>query len=57
MICGIAGEGATLDFLQFEVIEDRELAEGRLIESTMAGKSVLLQVVEGVGPLPDVWTT
>ena len=47
-LCGIVDEGTTLDFLQFEVVEDRELAEGRLVEASIASNPVLFQVIEGV---------
>lgn len=47
-LCGIVDEGTTLDFLQFEVVEDRELAEGRLVEAAIAGEPVLFQVIEGL---------
>ena len=46
--CGIVDEGTTLDFLQFEVVEDRDLAEGRLVEAAIAGEPVLFQVIEGL---------
>lgn len=46
--CGIVDEGSKLDLLQFEVVEDRELTEGRLVEAAIAGKPVLFQIIEGV---------
>ena len=46
--CGIVDEGTTLDYLQFEVIEDRDLSEGSLVEAAISGVSVLFQVIEGV---------
>ena len=46
--CGIVDEGTTLDFLQFEVIEDRDLVEGILVEVAVAGEPVLFQVIEGI---------
>ena len=47
-LCGIVDEGTNLDFLQFEVVEDSDLEEGRLVEATIAGQPVLFQVIEGV---------
>ena len=46
--CGIVDEGTTLDYLQFEVIEDRDLSEGSLVEAAISGVSALFQVIEGV---------
>ena len=46
--CGIVDEGTTLESLQFEVIEDRDLAEGCLVEAEIAGEPVLFQVIEGI---------
>ena len=46
--CGIVDEGTTLDFLQFEVIEERDLAEGRLVETVIADEAALFQVIEGI---------
>lgn len=47
-LCGIVDEGTTLDFLQFEVVDDEDLSEGRLVEATIAAKPVLFQVIEGI---------
>jgi hypothetical protein len=46
--CGIVDQDTSLEFLMFEVIEDREMAEGRLVEAAIAGQSVLYQVIEGL---------
>ena len=46
--CGIVDEGTTFDYLQFEVIEDRELSEGRLVEASVAGVPTLFQVIHGI---------
>ena len=46
--CGIVDDGTTLDYLQFEVIEDRDLSEGSLVEAAISGVSALFQVIEGV---------
>ena len=46
--CGIVDEGTTLDYLQFEVIEDRDLSEGSLVEAAISGVSALFQVIEGI---------
>ena len=46
--CGIVDEGTTLDFLQFEVIEERDLAEGRLVETVIADEAALFQVIDGI---------
>ena len=47
-LCGIVDQDTSLDFLQFEVIEDRELAEGCLVETNISGVAVLYQVMEGL---------
>ena len=46
--CGIVDEGTTLDNLQFEVIEDRNLSEGSLVEAEIAGKPSLFRVIHGI---------
>jgi len=46
--CGIVDQDTSLEFLMFEVIEDREMAEGRLVEAAIAGQPVLYQVIEGL---------
>lgn len=46
---GVVDKDSTLEFLQFEVIDERGLSEGRLVETRIGDqKRVLFQVVEGV---------
>ena len=48
-LCGIVDHDTSLDFLQFEVIEARDLAEGCLVENAhRPGETVLYQVIEGL---------
>lgn len=47
-LCGIVDQDTSLDLLQFEVIEDRELSEGCLVETAISGKPVLYQVMDGL---------
>jgi uncharacterized protein len=44
----IVDQDTSLDFLQFEVIEDSELAEGRLVEASVSRHPVLYQIIEGL---------
>lgn len=46
--CGIVDQDTSLDVLQFEVIEDRELTEGCLVEVAIGSRPVLYQVIEGL---------
>ena len=46
--CGIVDEGSRIEYLEFEVIDDKDLTEGRLVETEIAGQMVLFQVMEGL---------
>jgi hypothetical protein len=48
-LCGIVDSDTTSDLLRFEVIDDKALTEGRLVETQIAEhEAVLFQIVEGV---------
>jgi hypothetical protein len=47
-LCGIVDHDSSLELLQFEVIEDRELTECRLVETSISGEAVLFQIIEGL---------
>lgn len=47
-LCGVVDTDTDLLTLQFEVIDEQNLAEGRLVEATIGDKSVLYQVIQGV---------
>jgi len=47
-LCGIVDHGTTLDRLEFEVIDESELSEGRLVEVKIGKDDVLYQVIDGV---------
>lgn len=47
-LCGVVDSDTTLDFLQFEVIEDKDLSEGRLVEVRIGQYWVMFQIIEGL---------
>ena len=47
-LCGIVDSGTTLDRLEFEVIDESDLSEGRLVEVKVGQKNVIYQVIDGV---------
>lgn len=47
-LCGIVDSDTILDCLQFEVIEDNDLFEGRLVKTRIKDETVLFQVIEGL---------
>jgi hypothetical protein len=47
-LCGIVDTDTDLLTLQMEVINDQELAEGRLVEATIGKDIVLYQIIQGV---------
>ena len=48
-LCGIVDNDTSLEFLQFEVIDDKGFAQGRLVEVRIGdNRQVLHQIIEGV---------
>jgi hypothetical protein len=47
-LCGVVDSDTALDFLQFEVIEDRGLSEGKLVEVRIGEHMVMFQIIEGL---------
>lgn len=47
-LCGVVDSDTALDFLQFEVIEDHDLAEGRLVEVRIGELMVMFQIMGGL---------
>jgi hypothetical protein len=48
-LCGIVDSETSLEFMYFEVIEDHDLSEGRLVEARIGEhRRVMFQVIEGV---------
>ena len=47
-LCGIVDQDTVLDTLQFEVINDKDLSEGKLVETLISGQPVLYQIIGGV---------
>lgn len=47
-LCGVVDSDTTLDHLQFEVIEDDDLSEGRLVEVRIGEHMVMYQIIEGL---------
>ncbi|MGX1498576.1 uncharacterized membrane protein YhaH (DUF805 family) [Labrenzia sp. MBR-25] len=47
-LCGIVDSDSDLEFIQIEVINDRELSEGRLVEVRLRDADVIYQVIDGV---------
>jgi hypothetical protein len=47
-LCGIVVSDANLEYLLFEVIEDTDLAEGRLVESKIGDHNVIFQIIDGL---------
>lgn len=45
---GVVSRETSVDTLYFEVIQERDLEEGRLVEVAIRGKSVLYQVINGM---------
>lgn len=45
---GVVSHETSVDTLYFEVIQERNLEEGRLVEVSIRGKSVLYQVIDGM---------
>lgn len=47
-LCGVVDSDTALDYLQFEVIEDQGLSEGKLVEVRIAEHMVMFQIIEGL---------
>ena len=47
-LCGVVVSDTALDYLLFEVTEDRDLAEGRLVEVRIGEHYVIFQVIDGL---------
>lgn len=47
-LCGIVVSDANLEYLLFEVIEDTDLTEGRLVESKIGNHHVIFQIIDGL---------
>ena len=47
-LCGIVDHDTSTTILNFEVTDDTDLAEGRLVETKIANKAVLYQVIDGL---------
>ena len=47
-LCGVVDNGTTLDRLEFEVIDEGDLSEGRLVEVKVGRENVIYQVIDGV---------
>tara|TARA_R110000787_G_scaffold278857_1_gene388778 strand:+ start:602 stop:2752 length:2151 start_codon:yes stop_codon:yes gene_type:complete len=47
-LCGIVDSDSDLEFIQIEVINDREISEGRLVDVKLRETDVIYQVIDGV---------
>ena len=47
-LCGVIVSDTSLDYALFEVTEDRDLSEGRLIEARIGEHRVIFQIIEGL---------
>lgn len=47
-LCGVVDSDTALDFMQFEVIEDQNVSEGRLVEARIGEHMVMFQIIEGL---------
>lgn len=47
-LCGVVVSDTNLDYVLFEVTEDRELAEGRLVEARIGEHHVIFQIIDGL---------
>lgn len=47
-LCGIVDSDSDLEFIEIEVINDQELAEGRLVDVKLRGEDVIYQIINGV---------
>ena len=47
-LCGIVDSDSDLEFIEIEVINDQDLAEGRLVDVKLRGEDVIYQIINGV---------
>lgn len=47
-LCGVVVSDTNLDYVLFEVTEDRDLAEGRLVEARIGDYRVIFQIIDGL---------
>lgn len=47
-LCGIVDSDSDLEFIEIEVINDQDLAEGRLVDVKVRSKDVVYQIINGV---------
>ncbi|WP_286299124.1 DUF87 domain-containing protein [Aminobacter sp. SS-2016] len=47
-LCGVVVSDTNLDYVLFEVTEDRDLAEGRLVEARIGDHHVIFQIIDGL---------
>ncbi|WP_170162562.1 ATP-binding protein [Methylocystis hirsuta] len=47
-LCGVIVSDTNLDYALFEVTEDRDISEGRLIEARIGEHRVIFQIIEGL---------
>lgn len=47
-LCGVVVSDTNLDYILFEVIEERDLAEGRLVEVRIGNDHVIFQIIDGL---------
>ena len=47
-LCGIVDSDSDLEFIEIEVINDQDLAEGRLVDVKLRGEDVIYQIINGI---------
>ncbi|MGN6772559.1 MAG: ATP-binding protein [Rhizobiaceae bacterium] len=47
-LCGVVVSDTNLDYVLFEVTEDRDLAEGRLVQARIGDHHVIFQIIDGL---------
>jgi DNA helicase HerA-like ATPase len=47
-LCGVVVSDTSLDYVLFEVTEDRDISEGRLVEARIGDHHVIFQIIEGL---------
>lgn len=47
-LCGIVDSDSDLEFIEIEVINDKDIAEGRLVDVKLRGEDVIYQIINGV---------
>lgn len=46
-LCGIVDSDSNLEFIEIEVVNDRDLSEGRLVDVDVRGEKVVYQIIDG----------